>query len=88
MLLWIDDINIMGPRAIVMRAKGRVEKGLFEIKGIGEMAEYIGCKIRWDWSSRSMTMMQSVKIQRFEDEYDQEITKVNPVTPLEAGAVY
>ena len=52
------------------------------------MAEYIGCKIRWDWSSRSMTMMQSVKIQRFEDEYDQEITKVNPVTSLEAGAVY
>ena len=58
------------------------------MKDIGEMAEYIGCKISWDWSSRSMTMMQSVKIQRFEDEYDQEITKVNPVTSLEAGAVY
>ena len=41
------------------------------MKAIGEMAEYIGCKISWDWSSRSMTMMQSVKIQRFEDEDDQ-----------------
>ena len=40
------------------------------MKDIGEMAEYIGCKINWDWSSRSMTMMQFVKIQRFKDEFD------------------
>ena len=70
MLLWIDNSNIMGPRAIVMRAKGRIEKSLFEMKDIGEMAECIGCKNSWDWSSRSMTMMQFVKIQRFKDEFD------------------
>ena len=57
------------------------------MKDIGEMAEYIGCKNSWDWSSRSMTMMQSVKIQRFEDEYDHGITKDYPLTPLEAGVV-
>ena len=27
----------MGPRAIGMRANGRVEKGLFEMKDIGEI---------------------------------------------------
>ena len=86
MLLWVDNFNIMGPRKMVMKAKEEL-KGSFEMKDIGEMVEYVGCKISWDWSSRSMTMTQPVKIQQFEDEYNQGITKGTPVTPLEAGTV-
>ena len=57
------------------------------MKQIGEMAEYVEYKISQDWSDRSMTMTQPVKIQQFEDEYNQVITKGTPVKPLEAGAV-
>ena len=76
----------MGPRKMVMKAKEEL-KGLFEMKDIGKMTEYVGCKISWNWFGRSMTMTQPVKIQRFEDEYDQGITNCTPVTPLVTGTV-
>ena len=47
MLLWVDNFNIMGPREIVIKAKEEL-KGLFQMKHIVEIVEYIGCKISWD----------------------------------------
>ena len=44
MLLWVDNFNIMGPRKMVMKAKEEL-KGLFKMKDIGQMKEYVGCKI-------------------------------------------
>ena len=86
MLLWVDDFNIMGPREVVMRFKEQL-KGLFEMKDVGEMTDYVGCKIERSWINRTMKMTQPVKIRRFEDEYDKGITKGSPNTPMEAGVV-
>ena len=47
MLLWVDNFDIMGPREMVIRTKEEL-KGLFEMKNIGQMVEYVGYKISWN----------------------------------------
>ena len=48
MLSWIDNFNMMGPREIVMKGKKEL-KGLFEMKDVVEMMNYVGCKNSQDW---------------------------------------
>ena len=69
-----------------MKSKETLTK-LFKAKDVGEMDEYVGCKIEGDNVNCTMRLTQSVKIQHFIDEYDKGITKGNPKPPLEAGVV-
>ena len=52
---------MIGSIEMVIKAKEEL-KGLFEMKDIREMVEYVVCKISQDWFGRSLTMTQIVKI--------------------------
>lgn len=76
----------MGPREVVMKIKKQL-KGLFETKDVGEMDEYVGCRIDHLGNEQIIKMTQPVKIRWFEGEYDKGIIKGLPCTPFEAGVL-
>ena len=43
-LLWVDDCCISGPKKLVLGAVNDFT-GLFDCKDIGELKEYVGCKV-------------------------------------------
>ena len=58
----------------------------FECDEVGELKEYVGCKIDWNKEEKWMKLTQPVLLQSFSDEFDIEGGK-NPVTPAEAGLI-
>jgi hypothetical protein len=46
-LLWVDDFAIFGPDELVPGIKNEL-LSLFNCKDVGEMKEYVGCKIERD----------------------------------------
>ena len=82
---WIDDCLCVGEEKAVKMAKEQL-KQQFECDDIGEMNEYIGCKVDYSKENRSIKLTQPVLLQSFEDEFDLPSTK-NPATPATAGEV-
>ena len=83
-LLWVDDCLIAGPKEQVLKAKENM-KQLFDCDDVGEMTEYVGCKVERD--KQSIRLTQPVMLQCFEDEFELEEHKRAPRTPAEAGDV-
>jgi hypothetical protein len=66
---WIDDFLVCGNNQSVMEAKDMIGKS-FDCEDVGEMNEYVGCKIERDLEAPSLCMTQPVLLQSFEDEFD------------------
>jgi hypothetical protein len=82
-LSWIDDCLVAGDKRAVEAAKEQM-KSRFECDDLGELNEYVGCKIDRDEDSVKFT--QPVLIQSYEDEF--ELNKTRQVfTPEEQGKV-
>ena len=68
-LSWVDDCLCVGPPKQVTKCIADM-KGLFDCDDVGEMKEYVGCKIERDVEGRSLKLTQPVLIQSFEDKFD------------------
>ena len=66
---WIDDLLAIGPREDVLKNKEEL-KSRFECEDIGELKEYIGCKIDINRNERTMKITQPVLLQSYEDEFE------------------
>jgi hypothetical protein len=66
MLSWIDDCASFGAKAEIERDRKEMFE-FFDCDNVGDMFEYVGCKITRD--ENSITMTQPVLLQSFEDEF-------------------
>jgi hypothetical protein len=85
-LLWVDDCLILGDKDLVEKSKDAM-KELFECDDLGEMHEYVGCKIERNLDERWVKLTQPVMLQSFQDEFELDEHRRNPRTPAEAGDV-
>ena len=81
-LSWIDDCLVTGDTRAVKAAKEQM-KSRFDCDDVGELTEYVGCKIERD--DKSLKFTQPVLLQSFEDEF--ELNKREVHTPAEPGKV-
>jgi hypothetical protein len=59
---------------------------IFDCEDVGEMNEYVGCKIERDLEEPSLRMTQPVLLQSFEDEFDLSLLG-KPGLPAPAGSM-
>jgi hypothetical protein len=82
---WVDDFLVCGGKNSVMEAKDMMAK-IFDCEDVGEMNEYVGCKIERDLEEPSLRMTQPVLLQSFEDEFD--LSQMGkPGLPAPAGSM-
>jgi len=79
-LSWIDDCVCFGNETDVEKSRNQM-KELFDCDDVGDMNEYVGCKI--EKGNGTFKFTQPVMVQSFEDEFD--LPNNNPVTPGEPG---
>ena len=86
-LLWVDDCLCLGPADAVKIATDAM-KARFDCDDIGEMFEYVGCKVDRDYANRTVKFTQPVMVQSFRDEFDieEDAMKRPPATPAEPGS--
>ena len=78
---WIDDCFVVGPVNSVKQARIEMIKR-FDCDVIGNMNEYVGCKLERNWDNRSLKFTQPVMIQSFTDEFEVTIREQNlPASP-------
>jgi hypothetical protein len=86
-LLWVDDFLKLGPDELVPGIKEEL-LSLFNCKDVGEMNEYVGCRVEHNREASWMRLTQPVKIQKFVEEYGIDIVSNRiPSTPAEPGSV-
>jgi hypothetical protein len=78
-LSWVDDILLAGTKEAESKAKNDLNKHL------GELQEYVGCKIERSMNERWMKLTQLVMIQSFMDEFD--LPDATPFLPAIPGGV-
>jgi hypothetical protein len=80
---WVDDCLVCGKEPGVMKAKGQM-MDRFDCDEVGNMEEYVGCKLERNYEDRSMKITQPVMLQSFEDEFELPDGKA-PNTPATPG---
>ena len=80
---WVDDLLIIGSKEGVEWTKTKLNT-FFDCDDIGEMKEYVGCKI--ERRAELIKLTQPVLIQSFIDEFNVD-QKYKPGTPAEPGSV-
>jgi hypothetical protein len=83
---WVDDLlscvvssdDLIQSKKIVMKH--------FEFDEVGELAEYIGCKVEYERNEGKMVVTQPVLIQSFIDEFELGNEKY-PVTPAVPNSI-
>jgi hypothetical protein len=68
-LSWVDDCLVGGKDEGVKKAKGQMME-LFDCDYVGELKEYVGCKVDYDKEAGTMKLTQPVMIQSFQDEFE------------------
>eukprot|EP00957_Ditylum_brightwellii_P115363 8797840-Ditylum_brightwellii.AAC.1 len=63
-LSWTNNCMVLGPKEEVPKAYQQFNNR-FDCNDIGEVKEYVGCKIDIDKGERSMTITQHVLLQSF-----------------------
>jgi hypothetical protein len=82
---WIDDCLVVGSKKGVKKAKKKLIDR-FDCDVIGNMDEYVGCKLERNHEERWVKFTQPVLLQSYEDEFD--LGKENATTtPAEPGQV-
>jgi hypothetical protein len=82
---WVDDCLTVGSKEAAKQAKQQMMDH-FDCDEIGELKEYVGCKVDIDKEERSVTLTQPVLLQSFEDEFNLP-EGAHPRTPAIAGDV-
>ena len=83
-LSWVNDCCILGRAEAVLRNKEKL-KQLFDCDDVGELKEYVGCKLEWNTEKKTIKFTQPVLLQSYEDEFD--LPKGSFKTPAEPGKV-
>ena len=81
---WVDDLLSGGNKTDVTAGK-QILKQYFDLDEVGEMKEYVGCKVEYNKGEGWVKLTQPVLLQSFEDEFELPETKFN--TPAEPGSV-
>ena len=85
-LSWIDDYLCVGPTVEVRKAREEM-LSLFECDDVGEVKEYLGCKVERNQEKGEVRLTQPVILQSFEDEFDLPQGNKMVSTPAIAGTV-
>jgi hypothetical protein len=83
---WINDCLVMGPTESV-KATRKQMTDRFNCDVLGNMDEYVGCKLVRNVKEGWLRFMQPVLLQSFEDELDLPVENNKPNIPAEAGQV-
>ena len=81
-LSWVDDCLAVGSLDNVNKAKKQMTDR-FDCDVIGNMDEYVGCKVEYNRRERWIKLTQPVLLQSFKDEF--ELPESVPSTPAEPG---
>jgi Reverse transcriptase (RNA-dependent DNA polymerase) len=84
-LLWVDDCLICGPRDQVEIAKQNMMKR-FECDEVGELKEYVGCKVDYNHEEGWIKLTQPVLMKSYTDEFKLPEGET-PRTPATPGGV-
>jgi hypothetical protein len=84
-LSWVDDCLVTGKKEGVLSAK-RQMMDRFDCDEVGELKEYVGCKIDYIANVGSVKITQPVLLQSFKDEFELPGGDV-PITPAVPGDV-
>ena len=84
-IFWIDDCFSTGPPKLVYEAKKEMMKH-FKVDDLGELEEYVGCKIEHNKEEGWMCLTQPVLLQSYADEFNLPDDK-EFVTPAVPGQV-
>ena len=68
-LSWVDDLLCFGVKEGVSKCIYELKRR-FDTDDVGELDEYVGCKINHDKEKRSIRFTQPVMIQSFQDEFE------------------
>jgi hypothetical protein len=82
---WVDDCLICGNKEGVQEAKAQM-MDRFDCDEVGELKEYVGCKIDRDTKEGSIKLTQPVLMQSYTDEFDIPDGEI-PNTPAIPGSV-
>ena len=82
----MDDCLIVGHPKAVAEAKKQM-MAQFDCDEVGDMKEYIGCKVEYNRSACYVKLTQPVLLQSFVDEFDLPKDLSEPVTPAVPGEV-
>ena len=82
---WIDDCLVVGTKKSVKKAKKKLVDR-FDCDVVGNMDEYVGCKLERNHEERWIKITQPVLIQSYNDEFDLGKEKATS-TPAEPGQV-
>ena len=82
---WIDDCLVLGSKAGVKIAKAQMMER-FDCDEVGNMDEYVGCKLERNWDEGWVKFLQPVLLQSYHDEFNLPDEK-NPTTPAEPGQI-
>ena len=80
---WVDDCLVCGSKEGVKIAKAQLMEQ-FDCDEVGNMDEYVGCKIDRDWDDGSLRFIQPVLIQSFKDKFELPVS-CPPNTPAAPG---
>jgi hypothetical protein len=75
---------ITGDKSEVEKYKNMM-KGMFDCDDVGELKEYVGCKLERNWNKREIKVTQPVLLQSYKDEF--ELPKQSCTTPAEPSKV-
>lgn len=82
---WVDDILSFGSERDVIQGREELKKH-FALDEIGEMMEYVGCRIDYNKEEGSVKISQPVLIQSLKDEFDLTGVRESTSTPA-AGSI-
>jgi hypothetical protein len=80
---WIDDCLVMGHRTAVKGARKQMTDR-FDCDALGNMDEYVGCRLERNVEERWIKFTQPVQLQSFKDEFGLPDERDKPFIPAEA----
>jgi len=83
---WVDDCLVCGSEEGVRIAKAQMMKQ-FECEDVGELKEYIGCKVERNKEEQWIKLTQPVLMQSYKDEFEIPTNEKVPTTPAIPGEV-
>ena len=81
---WVDDLLSIGKEKDVIEGREKLKK-YFSLDEVGEVSEYVGCKVEYNKEEGYMKLTQPVLIQSFRGEFElPEIEYKTPAAPNES----
>ena len=85
-LTWIDDKLCIANKGSIKSEKNKLMQH-FKCDDVGEVKDYIGCKIDFDEKMRSLKMTQPVLVQSLSDEFEDIPQGKAPLVPAKPGDI-